>query len=84
MQGPLVSRFANSIYDKVAWPKELRRQVNRVRRQIESALSVLSTVFHVQQLGARSLSGLAVRVASRILAYTISFVVQLGLQPTQN
>jgi hypothetical protein len=70
------------LYDKVAWPKELRRQVNRVRRQIESALSVLSTVFHVQQLGSRSLSGLAVRVASRILAYTISFVVQFGLQPT--
>ncbi len=69
-------------YDKVAWPPALRRQVNRVRRQIESAISVLSTVFHVQQLGSRSVLGLAARVASRILAYTMSFVVQAGLQPT--
>lgn len=71
-------------YDKVAWPKDLRRQVNRVRRHIESTISVLSTVFHVQQLGSRSISGLVVRVASRILAYTLSVVVQLDLQPSQN
>ena len=71
-------------YDKVAWPNELRRQVNRVRRQMESAISVLATVFHVQQLGSRSVSGLAARVASRILAYTLSFVVQAKLQPTYN
>ncbi len=71
-------------YDKVAWPEHIRRQVNRVRRQIESAFSVLATVFHVQQLGSRSLSGLGVRVASRILAYTLSFIVQPILLPDLN
>lgn len=62
-------------YDKVAWPEDLRRQVNPVRRRMENGLSVLSTVFHVQPLGSRLLSGLDVQVASRILANTLSFSV---------
>jgi hypothetical protein len=65
------------------WPKAVRQQVNNVRRTIESALSVLCTVFHVEQLGSRSLAGLLSRVTTRLLAYTLSFIVWAVL-PAQN
>jgi hypothetical protein len=71
-------------YDKIKWPASLRQDFNRVRRRIESAFSVLSTVFHVQVLGARSLTGIGVRVATRILAYTLSFLTQPALDTLNN
>lgn len=71
-------------YDKLQWPAEFRQLFNRVRRRIESALSVLCVVFHIEQPGSRSLSGLVARVATRILAYTISFFASAMLQPEKN
>jgi hypothetical protein len=57
------------------WPAPVRQQINNVRRTIESALSVLCTVFHLERPGARSLAGLLSRITARLLAYTLSFVI---------
>jgi hypothetical protein len=66
------------------WPKPVRQQINNVRRTIERALSVLCTVFHVEQPGSRSLAGLLSRVTTRLLAYTLSFIVWAFLPSLQN
>jgi hypothetical protein len=56
------------------WPKEFRQWANRFRRRIESAFGTLATVFGIEQPGARSLSGLTARLATRLLAYTLCFI----------
>ena len=66
------------------WSDEFRKLANRLRRQIESTIGVLATVFRVEQPGARSLSGLTARIATRILAYTLCFItgpILARLQP---
>lgn len=60
---------------RTPWPEEFRRLATRLRRRVETALSVLATVFHIEQLGARSLDGLKARVATRLLAYNLCFIV---------
>ena len=59
---------------KERWPQALRRFLNRIRRRVESALSVLCTVFNLEHPGSRSLSGLLTRIATRLLAYNLSFL----------
>jgi hypothetical protein len=72
------------------WPAQFRRIVARVRRRVETALSVLQTVFNIEQPRSRSLSGLVCRIATRMLAYTLCFITtyllpSLGFNPiTQN
>ena len=66
------------------WPAPLRQQVNNVRRTIESALRVLCTVLHGEQLGSRSLAGVLSRVTTRWLAYTLSFIVWAFLPTLEN
>lgn len=72
------------------WPGELRRVVAKLRRRVETALSVLQTVFNIEQPRSRSLPGLVCRVATRMLAYTLCFITGslltfLGFAPiTQN
>jgi hypothetical protein len=66
------------------WPKPVRQQVNTVRRTIESALSVLCTVFHLERPGSRSLTGLLSRITTRLLAYTLSFIVWAFLPMREN
>jgi hypothetical protein len=56
------------------WPADFRKLANRLRRRIESTFGVLATVFGIEQLGARSWSGLTTRIATRILAYTLCFI----------
>jgi hypothetical protein len=63
------------------WPPAFARLANRFRRRIETGLSVLTTVFHLEQPGARSPSGLVARVATRILAYTLSLLTAAWLAP---
>lgn len=58
-----------------AWSKAAIQTVARFRRPIESAFSVLATVFNIEHPQARSLHGLVSRIATRILAYTCSFVM---------
>lgn len=70
--------------DKVQWPEATRKLLNRARRRIETALSVLATVFHLERPGSRSLSGLIARVSTKLLAYTISFIAAASLLPETN
>ena len=57
------------------WPDELRQLVTRLRRNIETALSILAVVFHIERPNARSLHGLVCRISTRILAYNLCFVM---------
>jgi hypothetical protein len=57
------------------WPKAFRQTVTRIRRRIETALSVLTTVFDIEHPRARSLAGIVVRISTRFLAYNLSFVM---------
>lgn len=56
------------------WPRAIRRLFRKLRLRIETAFSVLTTVFNLQQPGSRSLSGLVTRMTSRLLAYTLCFI----------
>lgn len=66
------------------WPSSVRYLFKRLRRRIESAFAVLSTVFHLEQPGSRSLTGLIARTSTRILAYNISFLASPLLNTFQN
>lgn len=57
-----------------SWSVEFRSFISRIRRRVETALSVMSTVFWLEQPGSRSLSGLVSRVSTRMLAYTLCFL----------
>lgn len=60
---------------RVPWATEVRSTLTKLRRTIKSALSVLCTVFQLEQPGSRSLSGLLARLSTRLLAYTLSFLM---------
>ena len=64
---------------RAPWSKEKRRWVGRIRRRIETAFSVLQTVFHFEQLGARSLAGVICRISTRLLAYNLCFITKAFL-----
>jgi hypothetical protein len=57
------------------WPDNVRRAMGRVRHRVETVFSVLTTVFNVQRPRGRSLAGHVVRVATCILAHTMSFLI---------
>jgi len=61
------------------WPKAKRRWIGRIRRKIETAFSVLQTVFHIEQPNARSLRGVICRISTRLLAYNLCFLTQHAL-----
>lgn len=64
---------------KHPWPTEFKQVVLQVRWRVETTISVLSTVFKVEQVGSRSTDGLVVRVSTRILAYTLCFITNFIL-----
>lgn len=66
------------------WPAPPRQQINTMRRTIERALRVLWSVFHLERPGSRSLAGLLSRITTRLLAYTLSFVVWAFLPLPEN
>jgi len=66
------------------WPTAVRQQINNMRRTIERALSVLCTVFALEQPGSRSMAGLLSRMTTRLLAYTLSVVVWACLPVLEN
>ncbi len=71
------------------WSKAKRAWLGRVRRKIETAFSVLQTVFHIEQPNARSLRGVICRISTRLLAYNLCFLtgsllVQLYTKTTPN
>lgn len=66
------------------WPEATRQASNRAPRRIETAISVVATVFHIECPGARSLSSLVARVATRILTYNLSFLTAKTFLPQAN
>lgn len=58
---------------KQQWPDAVRHALGRVRHRVETVLSVLATTFNIQRPRGRSLAGHVVRVATCILAHTLSF-----------
>lgn len=60
---------------KKQWSDDVRRAIGRVRHRVETVFSVLTTVFNVQRPRGRSLAGHVVRVATCILAHTMSFLI---------
>jgi hypothetical protein len=56
------------------WPKRVRRWITRLRRRVETALSVLATVFDIERPNARSLQGVVSRLSTRLLAYNLCFI----------
>lgn len=58
---------------KQQWPDAARRALGRVRHRVETVFSTLATTFNIQHPRGRSLAGHVVRVATCILAHTLSF-----------
>ena len=58
---------------KNQWPDATRRILGRIRHRVETVFSTLTTVFNVERPGGRSLAGHVVRIATCILAHTLSF-----------
>jgi hypothetical protein len=56
------------------WSRVDHQLATRLRRRTETALSVLTTVFNLEPPASRLLSGLIVRVATRILSHTLCFI----------
>lgn len=60
-------------------PNKIRRLFNRLRRRIETAFSVMTTVFNLETPGSRSMSGLLARITTTVLAYNLSFLTNVEL-----
>jgi Transposase DDE domain len=58
---------------KQQWPEGMQELLGRIRHNIETSFSTLTTVFNVGRPRGRSLAGYVVRVATCILAYTLCF-----------
>ncbi len=59
--------------EKRQWSAEIRQILGRVRHPVETVFSVASTTFNLERPRGRSLVGHVVRVATIILAHTLSF-----------
>ena len=57
------------------WSDDIRRILGRVRHRVETVFSTLTTVFNVQRPCGRSLAGHVTRIATCILAHTLSFLM---------
>jgi hypothetical protein len=58
---------------KKQWPQDIQRLLGRLRHRVETVFSTLTTTFNVQRPRGRSLAGHVVRIATCILAHTLSF-----------
>jgi hypothetical protein len=57
------------------WTNEIRRILGRVRHRVETVFSTLTTVFNVHRPRGRSLAGHVARIATCVLAHTLSFLM---------
>jgi hypothetical protein len=55
------------------WPDGIQRILGRLRHRIETVFNVLTTAFSLRFPHSRSFSGYLARVATKVLAYTLSF-----------
>ncbi len=58
---------------KQQWADDIRQLLGRIRHRVETVFSTASTVFNLEHPRGRSLPGHVVRVATIILAHTLSF-----------
>lgn len=58
---------------KKQWPQDIQRLLGRLRHRVETVFSTLTTTFNIQRPRGRSLAGHVVRIATCILAHTLSF-----------
>ena len=63
---------------KKQWPQDIQRLLGRLRHRVETVFSTLTTTFNVQRPRGRSLAGHVVRIATCILAHTLSFFMVYG------
>ena len=63
------------VNQETQWPDEIRRILGRVRHRVETVFSTLTTVFNVQRPRGRSLAGHVTRIATCVLAHTLSFLM---------
>ncbi len=61
---------------KTQWPDGVQRTLGWLRHRVETVFSTLTTVFNIQRPHGRSLAGHLVRIATCILAHTLSFFMQ--------
>ena len=57
------------------WSDDIRRILGQVRHRVETVFSTLTTVFNVQRPRGRSLAGHVTRIATCVLAHTLSFLM---------
>lgn len=55
------------------WSDDVRKALGRIRHRVETVFSVLTTTFNINRPRGRSLAGHVVRIATCILAHTLSF-----------
>jgi hypothetical protein len=60
---------------KTQWPDGVQRTLGWLRHRVETVFSTLTTVFNVGRPRGRSLAGHLVRIATCILAHTLSFLM---------
>ena len=60
---------------KKQWTQEVRRILGNIRHRVETVFSTVTTVFNIQRPRGRSLAGHVVRIATCILAHTLSFFI---------
>ena len=58
---------------KKQWPQGIQQLLGWLRHRVETVFSTLTTTFNVQRPRGRSLAGHVVRIATCILAHTLSF-----------
>lgn len=61
------------VNQKQQWAKDIRQILGGIRQRIETVFRVASTVFNLERPRGHSLPGHVVRVATIILAHTLSF-----------
>lgn len=61
-------------------PTRFRRLLRRLRRRIETAFGVMTVIFNLETPGFRRLGGLLCRLATTVLAYNLSFLMNIELQ----
>ena len=61
---------------KTQWPEGVQRTLGWLRHRVETVESTLTTVFTVERPRGRSLAGHLVRIATCLLAHTLSFFMR--------
>jgi hypothetical protein len=61
---------------KSQWQGGVQRRLGWLRHRVETVFSTLATVFNVERPRGRSLAGHLVRIATCVLAHTLSFFMQ--------